>query len=92
MTACVISELYYNMACAQFSNLSSIKCMSILLLAFVPAWSRIFHRELFYFSPSIKKKNIPTAKFNMETVSKETLIGFLSIFGSFDIYIFHFHI
>ena len=66
--------------------------MSILLLAFVPAWSRIFHREFFYFSPSIKKKNIPTPKFNMETVSKETLIGFLSIFGSFDIYIFHFHI
>ena len=86
MTACVISELYYNIACAQFSNLSSIKCMSIFLLAFVPAWSRIFHRELFYFSPSIKKKNIPTPKFNMETVSKETLIGFLSIFVSFDIY------
>ena len=86
MTAFVISELYYNIACAQFSNLSSIKCMSIFLLAFVPAWSRIFHRELFYFSPFIKKKNIPTPKFNMETVSKETLIGFLSIFVSFDIY------
>ena len=86
MTACVIFELYYNVACAQFSNLLFIKCMSIFLLAFVPAWSRIFHRELFYFSHSIKNKNIPTPKFNMETVGKETLIGFLSIFVSFDIY------
>ena len=66
--------------------------MSILLLAFVPAWSRIFHRELFYFSHSIKKKNIPTPKFNMETVSKETLIGFFYLFLYLLIYIFHFHI
>ena len=83
MTACVIFELYYNVACAQFSNLLFIKCMSIFLLAFVPAWSRIFHRELFYFSHSIKNKNIPTPKFNMETVGKETLNWFLIYFCIF---------
>ena len=60
-------------------------------LVFVRACSRIFYRELFCFSSSIKKDNIRTPQSNMETVNKETLYGFLSIFVSFDIYIFHFH-